>query len=162
MISPIQPFLRSLGHRFARLLIRNDAFRFGRRIRAARERRGMEVEELSRRSGLAEGDLRRWEGGDPVGFDSYALELIGRGLNRTRSWLLAGEQEPPEDSLAFGEALAQERVVAIIGSFEEIPSSATRRRLARYLLFTAVTGQRAKAPEHLRHWEGEAGRSKRG
>ena len=120
----------------------------------------MGVKELERRTGLTEADLRRWEGGDPAGFDSYALELIGRGLNRTRSWLLAGEAEPAEDSLAFGEALARERVVAIIGSFEEIPSSATRRRLARYLLFVAVTGQRAKAPAHLRHWE--AGRSKRG
>lgn len=149
-----------LGLWAARLLIRNDAIRLGRRVRAARERRGMGVVELARRTGLVEADLRRWEGGDPVGFDSFALELIGRGLNRTRSWLLAGEAEPPEDSLAFGEALASERVVAIIGSFEEIPSSATRRRLARYLLFVAVTGLRARAPEHLRHWEGDVRRKR--
>ena len=145
----IMEFLRT---RAARLPIRNDAVRIGRRIRAAREGRGMEIEALARRTGLAEVDLRRWEEGDPVGFDFYALELIGSARARTRSWLFAGVPEPPEESLAFGEALAHERVLAIIGHFDALPSFAARRRLARYLLFAAVTRQRPKPPAHLRHF----------
>ena len=145
--------IREVRRRIGRLLIRNDAIRLGRRIRSAREARGVSIAELARRTGLDEASLRRWEAGDMTEFDSFALELAGRALRRTRSWLLAGEAEPPPLSDEFGARLCEERIVALIAHFEAIASPATRRRLARYLLFVSLTGQRAKAPKHLRHRE---------
>ena len=141
--------------RLVRLLVRNDAIRIGRRIRASRLRRWMSLEELARASGLDLKDLRRWEAGDLAGIDSFAVELLGRALQRTRVWLLTGQPEP-RDLIARDEAMALDPTVALISRFEDIPSAKTRRRLARYLLFVAVTGQRARVPPHLKGMYGES------
>lgn len=145
-------FTEFLSRRLVRLLVRSDATRIGRRIREGRNRQGMGLAALARRSGLEEGDLRRWERGDLAGFDSFAVELIARALRRTCAWLLTGAPEPED----IGEALCRDPTVSIISRVEDIPCAATRRRMARYLLFVAVTGQRPRVPPHL---EGVFGKS---
>ena len=123
------------------MLVRRDARRIGWRIRWRRQQLGMDRATLARRAGLEEGDIRRWESGDPSGLGSDALEVVRRALRCTPAWLMAGEIHPGE----YAEALCLDRIIPVIGHFEEMAPE-TRQRLARLLLFIVVTGEAPKEP----------------
>ncbi|GAB6044326.1 hypothetical protein [Endothiovibrio diazotrophicus] len=141
MISFRHAIAATLLRSLARRLVRRDAARIGRRIGERRRSLGMEPAALARCAGLAEADVRRWEAGDLRGLGSDALEVMRKSLRCTPSWLLAGAIHPGE----YGEALCLDRVIPVIGHFEELPP-ATRRRLVRFLVFVVMSGDEPLSP----------------
>src|SRR3712207_5187127 len=68
----------------------NDERRaIGHRLRAARERKGWDREELARRLGVHAGSIARWETGGAVPH-AYTLERIAEMTGSTAEWIRTG------------------------------------------------------------------------
>lgn len=64
----------------------------GHRLRALRERRGWDREELARRLGVHAGSIARWETGGSTPH-AYTLDRIAELTGSTSEWILTGSAE---------------------------------------------------------------------
>lgn len=114
--------------RWPRESVERAAKEIGRRVRQAREARGLTRDDLARGIDVHPGSVARWETGGSAPQPEY-LERIAEATGVTAAWIATGAEADPDDASALADWLLDfERAVRYVGGREDLDDAERRAR----------------------------------